>query len=1088
LFAICVGVFPCAPAFGQAVDTAMIVGTVSDSTGAVMPGVTVRLTHVATDTVSQVQTDNAGYYRTPPLRIGEYKIDVEAQGFKKVTRSGVVLNVGDIRTVDFALEIGQVTESVAITAQAPLLQTVEGSAGAVVENKLVVELPLNGRDYLQLAKISPGVSDPGSAQGAQGISVNGSQGTQVNFLIDGIDNNNQTIASQGLQKEALKPQIDAVQEFKVVTNGYSAEYGRSMGGVVTVTTKSGTNDLHGTLFFFGRNEAVDARNYFTPATASKPPFKRDQYGFSVGGPVKKNRAFLFGDVQWTKVRQSQVNINSVPPLPWRQGDFTGFGAPTIYDPTTYNAATNTRQPFGGNMIPQTRMDRITTRVLNWWPTPQVATAANNYTWVVPVREDDINWDVRYDQTLSAKDNYYVRFSRQDRNVPRIPGLPDSSDGLMKQGQDADYSSYHTALVYNRIIKSNLVFSLRGGWNMLNDQFSTPEKAVNPLIGVVENNGLDTTLPGSATFGASGFTGLGVQGPQGNSFATIMSQTRQESSDFTWMRGRHTVKFGQAIFWLQSYLLQPTGALGGFSFNAQFTRQSSTLTGGQPIADMLLGLSTGYSDETFRTMRLRSPWIQQYVQDDWRVSDRLSLNLGLRYEVNLPWVEKGNRMANFDLDTNPNSPTLVVAGSKGSDWSSRALQNVNMRNLAPRVGFAYRLGQSTVLRGGYGLFYANLANTGGGEFMEINPPYHFAISFSQDPVNPTFRVQDGLPANNLNPANAPAASLSSFQRNGKSPLAQQWNFNIQRQLPGGILFQIGYFGSKANHIVEKYDLNYALPGPGAINPRRRFTSILFPGTTVSVPLSSLNSFRYSANALYHALQTRAEKRFSKGLSFLVAYTWSKDIGDAGWINGEASPNGYNAWGVQDPTNLRAERSLLQQDLRHSFVGSWVYELPVGRGKPWGSAWRTLPNAALGGWSITGIATLHTGFPMNLQVQGDPLNTGESDRPDVVGDWHLANPSPGLWFNKDAFAKNQPYRFGNAGRYILQSPGLTNFDLAVFKSFQPVERVRVQFRAEAFNVFNTPPLGWANTTVGVGAFGTITSAGPPRNLQFGLKLVF
>jgi hypothetical protein len=726
--------------------------------------------------------------------------------------------------------------------------------------------------------------------------------------------------------------------------------------------------------------------------------------------------------------------------------------------------------------------------MNWWPAPQVASAANNYTWVVPVKEDDINWDLRFDQTLSAKDNYYVRFSRQDRNAPRIPGLPDSPDGLMKQGQDADYSSYHTALVYNRILKSNFVFSARIGWNMLDDLFSTPEKPVNPVIGVIQNNGLDTTLPGSATFSPTGFSGLGVQGPQGNSFAEIGSQTRQESIDFTWMRSHHTVKFGQVIFWLQSYLLQPTGALGGFGFNGQFTRQTSTLVGGQPFADMLLGVSTGYSDENFRTMRLRAPWLQQYVQDDWKVTDRLSLNLGLRYEVNLPWVEKGNRITNFDMDSNPNSPSLVVAASKGSDRGSRALQNINMRNLAPRFGFAYRLGQSTVLRGGYGLFYANLANTGGGEFMEINPPYHFAISFSQDPANPMFRVQDGLPADNLNPANAPAASLSSFERNGKSPVAQQWNLNVQRQLPAGILFQIGYFGSKANHIIQKYDLNYALPGPGAINPRRRFISTLFPGTAIFVPLSSTNSFRYNANSVYHSLQARAEKRFSKGLSFLAAYTWSKAIGDAGWMNGEASPNGYNAWGVQDPTNLRAERSLVQQDLRHSFVGSWVYELPAGRGKKFGGNWGRLPNGVLGGWTATGIATLHTGFPMNLQVQGDPLNTGENDRPDVVGDWHLPNPSAALWFNASAFAKNQPYRFGNEGRYILQSPGLTNFDLAVFKSFQPIERLVVQFRAEAFNVFNAPPLGWANTTVGVAGFGTITSAGTPRNFQFALKMIF
>jgi hypothetical protein len=1075
-------------AYAQSEDTAVIVGTVSDPSGAVLPSATAHLTHVTTDTSYTVTTNQDGYYRTPPLKIGEYVLAIQAPGFKRLIRRGVVLEIGDIREVDVHLEVGQASESVSVTAEAPLLETVQGSAGTVVENKLVTELPLNGRDYLQLAKISSGVSDPGSQQGALGVSVNGSMGTQVNFLIDGVDNNSQTIASQGLQKETLKPQIDAVQEFKIETNSYSAEYGRSMGGVVLLLTKSGTNDYHGTAFYFGRNDVFDARNFFTPSTAPKPPYKRDQYGFSIGGPIKKNKIFFFGDVQWTNIRQSQINVNSVPPLAWRQGQFVGAGAPIIYDPLTYNASTNTRQPFPNNTIPVSRFDSVTSRVMNWWPAPQSAAAANNYTWVPPVREDDLNWDFRYDETISSKDNFYFRFSRQDRNQPRVPNLPDSSDGLQKQGQNADYSSYQTALVYNHVFTPNFMGSVRAGWNMLGAYYTVNEKSVNPIIGVNENNGLDTTLPGSATFSPSGFTGLGVQGSQGNSFTTDISQTRQESADFTWVHGRHSIKFGQAIFWLQSYLLQPTGSLGGFSFNGQYTRQPSTGAAGQPFADFLLGLSTGFADENLRFMRLRAPWIQEYVQDDFKVNNRLSLNLGLRYEINLPWVEKGNRIANFDIDTNPANPQIVVAGSQGSSWEDRALQKVNLTNLAPRFGFAYRLGENNVVRGGYGVFYGNLMNTGGGQFMELNPPFHLTVSQSFNPVVPSFQVQNGLPPGNLSPGNAPALAMSSFQRNGKFPIGQQWNFNIQRQLPANMLFQIGYFGSKDNHLIQMYDLNYAQPGPGSINPRRRYTSTLIPGTNSSIALAATNGFRYNANSLYHSMQTRLEKRFSNGLSFMASYTWSKDIGDAGWMPGESAPGGYQSWGVQDPTNLREERSLLPQDLRHNFVGSWVYELPFGKGKAFGSSWGRSTNALFGRWSMSGIASIRSGFPMNLTVVGDPLNTGESDRPNVVGDQHLAHPTVQQWFNTAAFAKNAPYQFGDTGRYILTSPGLTNFDMGIFKSFLPMERVSVQFRAEAFNIFNTPPLGFANTSVGTAAFGTITSAGPPRNLQLALKIIF
>jgi hypothetical protein len=733
------------------------------------------------------------------------------------------------------------------------------------------------------------------------------------------------------------------------------------------------------------------------------------------------------------------------------------------------------------------MDSVTTKVMNWWPAPQLATVANNYTWVAPAPENDLNWDVRYDQILSARDNFYGRLSRQDRNQPRVPNLPDSPDGLLKQGQNAEYSSYQTALVLNHVFTPGLMGSVRIGWNKMGAYFTVDVPPVNPLIGVHQNNGIDTTLVGSATFSPSGFTGLGVQGPQGNSFTTSLSETRQESTDFTWVRGRHTIKFGQTIYWLQTFLLQPTGSLGGYSFNGQYTRQPSTGAAGQPFADFLLGNSTGYSDENFRQMSLRAPWYQQYIQDDFKATNRLSLNIGLRYEINFPWADKYNRIANFDIDANPASPQLVLPSGSGG-WEARALQHINWGNVAPRFGFAYQLDKQTVLRGAYGVFYGNLMNTGGAQFMEMNPPYHIAVSQSFNPVVASFQVQNGLPLNNLNPANAPALSLSSFQRSGSFPMAQQWNFNIQRQLPKGMLFQVGYFGSKSNHLVQMYNLNYAIPGPGSLNPRRRWTTTLFPGTSTYVALASLNSFRYNANALYHSLQTRLEKRFSNGLSFMASYTWSKDIGDASWMPGESSPAGYQSWGVQNPLNLRAERSLVQQDLRHNFVGSWVYELPFGHGKLLGSSWGKIANGMFGGWSMNGITSIHTGFPMNLTVVGDPMNTGDSDRPNVVGDWHLSNPSPQQWFNTAAFTKNNPYTFGNAGRYILTSPGLVNFDMGVFKTFKASERIAVQFRAEAFNILNTPPLGFANTSVGGGGFGTITTAGPPRNLQLALKVVF
>jgi hypothetical protein len=1080
---LCVG----PTSYAQQADTAVVVGSITDATGAVIPGVDVRFTHVATGSIYSAQTDAGGFYRTPPLRIGDFLMEAETAGFKRIQRTGVVLNAGDTRQVDLVLEVGEVTETIEVVAQAPLLQTQEGTAGTVMDNQQILELPLNGRDYLQLARISAGVTPPARSEVAnrQGVSVGGSQATQVNFIIDGIDNNNQSIASQGNQKEAIKPQIDAVQEFKILTNAYSAEFGRSMGGVVTMTTKSGTNEVHGSAFEFLRNERMDARNFFVPHAVEKPPFARNQYGFSVGGPVKHNRAFLFGDMELTDIRESSTSTRTIPNLMERAGDFSG--GDTIRDALTIDPETRARDPFPNNRVPDSRIDPVMRIARDWWPNPTNDSRTRNFVYVPPRNQDFNRWDVRYDQSLDDQNNFYFRVSGQGTNNGRVPALPDSADGLYLHGKDVTITNRQTALVYNGVWTPSLVGSFRGGWSYIDtDVEHANDVPVNPIIGVDMGNGLDISTPGSGSFNPAGYQGVGSC-----CFNYIGSQTRQFAADITWTKGRHTIKFGHTTYWLQSQIFNAGFITGRFVFDGRFTEDPVTRAGGESMADFLLGYSRELRNSNHRHMALRAPWMHQYIQDDWRVTDKLTINIGLRYEISLPWVDKFDKISNLDVDTETNQPKFIVVGEQGEGRLRRALVTSDLNNFAPRFGFAYRWRENTVFRGGFGLFYANTMNTGGGEFMETNPPAHVKTQLGTDRINPSIRVMDGPGPGALDPVNSPALVPGSFEIDPPWPMASQWNFNIQNQLPGNVLWEIGYFGTKGTHIIRRYNLNYATPGPGTPLSRRVWPTVKFPGTDLDVGLDFLHNFRNNSNSNYHAMQTKLEKRYGSGLSFLLSYTWSKAIGDYSFIPGEDRAIGAN-WGVQNALDLAAERSLLNQHVAHRAVVSYLYDLPFGRGKTYGAGWNKAVDAILGGWTIGGINSFLTGFPMNLSVRGNPSGTGgfNLDRPNVVGEWRIpgSERGPDRWFNTDAFARNDPFTFGNAGRNILEAPGTIKFDLALHKNFQFTEKMRMQFRAETFNAFNTPIFDGPNLQVGNRNLGVISRAAPGRVMQLGFKLIF
>jgi hypothetical protein len=1037
-------------AFAQQADTAIVVGSVTDGSQGAVVGAAVSLRQTATNASIEVRTDDRGQFRTPPLKPGSYSLVVEAAGFKQFNQKGLELNIGDVRQISTTLEVGQVTESVSVEAAAPLLQAADSTVGTVITNRQIADLPLNGRDYLQLAALSGGTTPATGTNG--GISIGGQAGSQAAFLLDGQDNNNQQITTgHSGQKEIIKPSVDAIQEFKVVTNGYSAEYGRSSSGVISVALKSGTNSVHGTAYEFLRNEALDARNFFAP---TRSPYKRNQYGASVGGKVIRDKVFYFGDFELARQRETLTTTTTVPTLDQLSGKFSR----AILDPST-------GQPFANNQIPDARIDPIARKILAFYPAPQNAGATNNYVYASPRIADPRRWDFRIDDIISEKQNVYFRYSSQVIDNGVSSPLPPSAQGYYA-GSGAEVSNGQGfILVHNRIWTPTLISSLRAGWNNLVWNNTVPDQPLKGLgiPGVLETN------PGFSQINITGYQTLGVTNVPNNDG----SQNRQLSGDLTWTKSQHTIKFGYQGFWLQTNFFSSQRTSGIFSFNGQYTKPASVTA--SPLADFLLGDASSGSLSRYAYLRFRTPYTHFFVQDDWKLSRRLTLNIGLRYELSPPAIEKQNQMANFDLDSVPGSPKLVLPSE--TDRASRALQGVNHKQFAPRFGLAYSLPDNkTVIRAGYGLFYSNMITLGGMSSMEINPPYHLRVSITPDTKVPSLLLKTGYAVDALSFANGRNVTLVSYDRGSQTPLAQQWNLDIQRQLKGGILLEVGYYGNKFDHNWRSIDGNPAPPGPGTLNPRRLYTSTLVPTTPYNITLADVVRIQKDGYSRYHALQAKFEKRYSKGITLLASYSYSKTI-----ALGDTT-------GVQNPLDWRSERAVSSQDMTHRLVASTVYQLPFGRNRQFGTHWNSVTDAILGGWSLSPILTASTGLPVNLTVNGTPSNSGQQDRPNVVGDWHLANPTVQQWFNTSAFVANAAFTYGNAGRNVLRAPGLFNLDLAALKNFRFTERISAQLRLESFNATNTPAFGAPNAQVGNALFGQISSAGTPRDNQIGLKLIF
>lgn len=1102
-----------------------ITGVVHDQSGALIPQGNIRITDDSTKQAFNSTIGDAGTFTITNLKPGNYTVTVEVHGFKTYVRSGVQLVTGERVRLDITLDPGQLSESVTISEDASPLRTESGSLGQVVYNRKIVDLPLNGRNFLSLVSLSAGVAQPPpTTAGPSFPRINGGRPRTNEYLFDGI-----SVLQPEPGQVAFFPVIESVQEFKVEVNSPPAEFGRFNGGVVNLTTKSGTNNFHGTAFEFVRNEALNARNLFAPATAAnpnKPVFRRNQFGFVLGGPIIKDRTFFFGDYQGTRQLIARVRISTVPTLAQRQGNFaSSLGAPLFLQPNGSISTTVTANPvnvtdtngntiqaragqifrpsdhraYAGNIIPTNTFDPAAALLLQRYPLPTSSGAANNFTLIGNEPTDQDQFDFRLDHRFSSRDQIFGRYSYAKDVTEPVTPLPDGS-GNITSGVTGPTDTKAQSLVINHIHVFNPRFlnELRLGYTKrkvvreATQLDATPSESLQ-IPGIPTNGAFENTLP---TFAIAGLQQLGPTANTASDFGTDVTQIFDAIST---QHGRHSIKFGLDFRWERLDVIQPPSPTGNFSFNTLFTNsQAIPVVGsalssftGNALASFLLGQVQNFSiDIQQNVLRPRAHVQEYFLQDDFKVSPRLTINAGLRYTLNFPSTEADNQGAVFNLQTQQ----LDYLGQNGFSESARRLHKANF---GPRLGIAYRLNEQTVVRAGYGVIWIEMA---GITTPFTTPQFPFVQAVSQrtlDNITPAFVLSNG-------PAVAPVP-LTSDAGLGQgvfavdatlgSGYAQQWNVAVQRQLAKNLVLEVAYAGSKITHVgIPDTSLNQLTPSQLALGPAllQRVPNPFFGQIPRSsslgdptIPLAQLlkpfprfttvSLYRNNVgNTNYNALQTKLEQRFSHGFSFLVSYTRSKLIDEASSVFDASILTGPIAnFPVADSFNRRLERDLSNGDMPNVFVASFTYELPFG-------------------FEFAGVITMQSGLPLAV-TQATNFNAFAgfgTQRPNRVSDPNLpaSERTTARFFNTSAFVTAPQFTLGNSSRNPVRGPAYRNADLVLIKRIFFGESMNVELRAEAFNVTNTPPLAAPNTVVGASGFGSITAAGDPRVFQLGAKFNF
>lgn len=1076
-------------------------GTVTDQSGSAAPGARLRITNVGTSVSLDAVANDSGEYVVPNVAPGVYNLRVSLEGFETLETQGVTLLVNQNATLDFTLKPGSVNQEVTVTGEAPLANTTNATVGTVIATDAIVDLPLNGRQFTQLALLTPGAAPQGSGQqgffeihsdyGAVSPAVNGARPEMNNFTIDGVEDN-----ELFFDFAAINPPPDALREFNVQTNMSSGQYGRAAGANVNIVTQSGGNQFHGAAWEFLRNTHLDARNFFNPTVST---FHQNQFGGTLGGPIVKNKLWGFGWYEGFRKTLGSTILELVPTSAQLQGNLSGL--PPIYNPfTTRQTGTDAqgnpifaRDPFPGNQIPGAQLNATALAVANLiYPQPNYVGNGVNYLDSEPVVTRTNQFGIRIDAALSSKSNLFGRYTQDvsSRVLPTgIPKSPTDQQGLARQ----------VVLGYTRTFGPTAVLDIRGQY--LRTEIGLlgffPDPSFLTSNGLLKDwpaqTGLRPVLPGFSISDAAGIPGT----PQ--SLPGDPINNWEYSGTFTKVLSKHTISTGASL--VHTWVLDNCTYASATFNNLPTSDPQNTSSTGSGLASYLLGVPSAATDlRGTAEQRLRGNYYGAFVDDVWKATSKLTVTLAARYDYAAPLVDTLGRQGTLDrvnstptktvwlIDQSAKPPVDITTSPATVQRVRDGIFEPDRRNISPRVGLAYRISSNTAIRSGYGIFYdfnqSNVQDT-----QDIMGQWPFGFPFITPPnlnqptaanPNPQYVLGSGVFPPFVPGATPPSSPGFAAARDNRRPYVQVWNLGIEQSIGGGWLFSVTYLGSKGTHMIVTPVVNIA-PTPGAGNPQDR------------VALPQFSPFEVTGawgNSSYHSAQIKIQRRMSHGLNFLSSYTWSKSIDIQSAAHGSAQPGE----GIQNGLNFGADRAASDFDLRHNFVFSGIYELPFGEGKRISSGHSGFDRYFLGGWKIDGILSLHTGFPFNLYVPYDNANTGSgtlgsTERPSLVGQLHPSGFKPSLsaWFNTSAVAAI-PYTYGNLGRNVLRQDGLKNIDFSISKETRIRENQRIEFRSEFFNLFNHPNFGPPDGNISDPTFGQVLSAGNPRFIQFGLKYVF
>jgi hypothetical protein len=1095
------------------VNTASLSGLASDSTGAVLPNVSVKVTSPATSYTRTLRTDAAGLYSFQDLPIGQYYVEVNASGFSSETAK-ITLNVGEKAREDFHLQVGSTQQSVEVQSAGSMLSPDDASIGTVIEQATIQNTPLYLRNWDDLLRMVPGVQisrftqqSGNTAAGRTGdFNVNGVHSLQNNFILDGIDNNTFSENVQELSTESSHPSVDTISEFNIITNPYSAEYGRSPGAVVSVNTKSGTNQFHGLAYEYVRNNYFDANDFFSNRNhLPKPKNNQNQFGGNIGGPIIKNRLFFFFDYEGTRIKQGVSRIATVPLPNERIGDFSpaaaaaaGVKYPTIYDPLTCAPAYSGSncQPFANNQIPTSRIDPTVAKLMALFPLPNATTPGspanlNNFTQNALAVDNNDSYDGRVDWTPSSTDTVFVRYNYSNR-YRAIPGyLGGLADGSSTSAWGNQTLLAHSAVVgWTHVLNQSMVNEFRFGWvrnfsYAAQQPFSLSQQAGNFVPGIPTNPAIGGGIP------LTNFSNYAFEGSPDFLPKQQAPMQYQYNDTLSMVRGRHTLKFGVSLYLPMRNLFQDEpGTRGDLTFTGVFSCQHTApgkcaSNTGLSYADGLLGAtqSTQLSNVFFVDQRL---WMASgFVEDDWKATPKLTFNFGLRYDFATPPYDGKNRMANFD----PTSGSLIFA--KGGSLQDRAIVKPNTKNFGPRFGFAYSPDTKTVIHGGYGVYYTLFERIGSEDQLALNPPFLINKTLTSS-TTPVLTPSIGFPSNFLDPGSINLNNLTSYHIrsvpvNDPEPMVQQWSFGVQREIGQSWLAQVDYIGTKSTHLDVIRNYNQPI-----------ITNNVSTGVT---PYSNFGLIEWTSPigyGNYNGLQASITRRLTNGLSLRAAFTHSRSLDNAPEeleSNSGGMPNGRNPRAWYGPSDF---------DIPNRIAASYVYDLPFGHGK---AMLNHGPLAQIfGGWRTGGVYTYYSGHPFQINENDGQRNSAldpygyATAVPDQVGTPHIVG-DPNCWFyssNNSACGKLAPTfanayavtavgAVGNLGRNTLRGPHTGVFDANLLREFPFGDRWNMEARWEVFNVTNTPLFGQPQGNITSGSVASITTlSGDPRVMQFALRL--